>query len=98
MSNAERIYGIAVNHTQTVQVCIDRLHELGRKHATQTIDRKVPKVSRPGDTTACCACAASGHAAAPPMSVMNSRRFTQSPCQHEARGRPGLRGRSLVRS
>jgi hypothetical protein len=28
---------------------------------------------------ACCARAASGHAAAPPSSVMNSRRFTRSP-------------------
>ena len=29
MSNAEHIYSIADNHAQTVQVCIDRLHELG---------------------------------------------------------------------
>jgi hypothetical protein len=27
----------------------------------------------------CCALAASGHAAAPPSSVMNARRFTRSP-------------------
>ena len=29
MSNAERIYSSAVNHAQTVQICIDRLHEFG---------------------------------------------------------------------
>jgi hypothetical protein len=29
MSSAEHIYSIADNHVQTVQVCIDRLHELG---------------------------------------------------------------------
>jgi hypothetical protein len=29
MSNAEHIYSIADTHVQTVQVCIDRLHELG---------------------------------------------------------------------
>jgi hypothetical protein len=33
----------------------------------------------------CCARAASGHAAAPPRSVMNSRRFTQSPRRRAAR-------------
>jgi len=29
MSNANHIYAIADSHAQTVQVCIDRLHELG---------------------------------------------------------------------
>jgi hypothetical protein len=29
MSNAKRIYDIADNHAHTVQLCIDRLHELG---------------------------------------------------------------------
>src|SRR5262249_5002253 len=29
MSGAKHIYSIANNHAQTVQVCIDRLHELG---------------------------------------------------------------------
>jgi hypothetical protein len=29
MSSAEHIYSIADNHARTVQVCIDRLHELG---------------------------------------------------------------------
>ena len=48
MSNAECVYGFAVNTPKRVQVCIDRLHELG--DATQTVDRKVAKVSRPGDT------------------------------------------------
>src|SRR5215475_11698255 len=29
MSNVEHLYSIADSHAQTVQVCIDRLHELG---------------------------------------------------------------------
>jgi hypothetical protein len=29
MNNAAHIYSIADNHVQTVQACIDRLHELG---------------------------------------------------------------------
>ena len=29
MTSAEQIYRIADNHAQTVQVCIDRLYELG---------------------------------------------------------------------
>ena len=50
MGNAEHIYSIADNHAQTVQVCIDRLHELGAKRATQIVDRKVARVGHPGDT------------------------------------------------
>ena len=29
MSRAQNVYNIADNHARTVQVCIDRLHELG---------------------------------------------------------------------
>src|SRR5262245_10084899 len=38
-----------------------------------------------GIFAACCACAANGHAAAPPSSVMNSRRFTASASRASAR-------------
>jgi len=48
MSNAKHIYSIANNHVQTVQVCIDRLHELGAKRATQIIDGKAAKVGQSG--------------------------------------------------
>src|SRR5262249_53851253 len=46
MSSAEHIYSIADNHAQTVQVCIDRLHELGANE--QSLDGKVAKVGDPG--------------------------------------------------
>jgi hypothetical protein len=50
MSSAKHIYRIADNHAHTVQVCIDRLHELGaNEQLTQTVDRKVAKVGQPGD-------------------------------------------------
>jgi hypothetical protein len=38
-----------------------------------------PKNPIVGSFPACCALAASGHAAAPPTSVMNSRRLTDCP-------------------
>jgi hypothetical protein len=39
MSSAKHIYSIANNHAQTVQVCIDRLHELGASaHAEQCLE------------------------------------------------------------
>src|SRR5262249_22838572 len=43
----------------------------------------------------CCAPAASGHAAATPTSVMNSRRFTRSPRRRTAGVAGGRRGRAL---
>ena len=52
MSNAERIYGIAVNHAQTVQVCIDRLHELGANEQLKVLTGRLQKLailSNPGD-------------------------------------------------
>ena len=44
-------------------------------------DQQAPRLLRNPTTgiAACCARAASGHAAAPPRSVMNSRRLTRSP-------------------
>ena len=42
---------MADDHAQTVQVCIDRLHELGAKRATQTVDQKVAKPSEPDRET-----------------------------------------------
>ena len=52
------------------------------------------------DTLAgCWACARSGHAAAaPPMSVMNSRRFIQSPRRRLPAASSALQGRGLWRS
>jgi hypothetical protein len=43
----------------------------------------VPRKPTVGSFPAFCARAARGHAAAPPSSVMNSRRFIQSPRQRE---------------
>jgi hypothetical protein len=52
MSNAEHIYSIADNHAQTVQACIDRLHELGAneqlKHLTERL-QKLAERATPGD-------------------------------------------------
>ena len=45
MSNAEHIYGIAVNHAQTVQVCIDRLHELGANEQLKLLTGKLQKLA-----------------------------------------------------
>ena len=50
-----------------------------------------PKNPMIGIFAGCCARAASGHAAAPPSSVMNSRRFTRSP---RRRGRAPSAGTS----
>src|SRR5262245_5911297 len=52
-----------------------------RKAATRDADAsREPGLTRPMTGTAgCCARAATGHAAAPPSSVMNSRRFIRSP-------------------
>jgi hypothetical protein len=47
MSNAERIYGIAVNHAQTVQVCIDRLHELGANTQLKLLTGRLQKLTPP---------------------------------------------------
>jgi hypothetical protein len=49
--------------------------------------------------SACCACAASGHAAAePPSSVMNSRRLTRSPRRRWPGASGGRRDRAPSQS
>jgi hypothetical protein len=52
MSSAERVYSIANNHAQTVQVCIDRLHELGATEQLTVLTGRLQKLairSNPGD-------------------------------------------------
>jgi hypothetical protein len=52
MSSAEHIYSIADNHTRTVQVCIDRLHELGANDQLKVLARRLRKLTAradPGD-------------------------------------------------
>jgi hypothetical protein len=52
MSNAEHIYSIADNHAQTVQVCIDRLHELGANEQLKLLTGRLQKLAvraTPGD-------------------------------------------------
>jgi hypothetical protein len=52
MSNAEHIYNIANDHAQTVQVCIDRLHELGANEQLKLLTRRLQKLAvraTPGD-------------------------------------------------
>jgi hypothetical protein len=52
MSIAEHIYGIADNHARTVQVCIDRLHELGANDQLKVLAGRLQKLTAradPGD-------------------------------------------------
>jgi hypothetical protein len=52
MSSAEHIYSIAENHAQTVQVCIDRLHELGANEQLKVLVGRLQKLTGradPGD-------------------------------------------------
>ena len=54
MSNAEHIYRIADDHAQTVQVCIDRLHELGANEQLKRLTARLQKLAvraAPGDNT-----------------------------------------------
>jgi len=44
MSNAEHIYNIATDHAQTVQVCIDRLHELGANEQLKLLTARLQKL------------------------------------------------------
>ena len=46
MSDAEHIYSIADNHAQTVQLCIDRLHELGANEQLKLLTARLQKVVR----------------------------------------------------
>jgi hypothetical protein len=45
MSSAEHIYSIADNHAQTVQVCIDRLHELGANEQLKVLNGRLRKLA-----------------------------------------------------
>jgi hypothetical protein len=52
MSSAEHIYSIADNHAQTVQVCIDRLHQLGANEQLRVLTGRLQKLAvraNPGD-------------------------------------------------
>jgi hypothetical protein len=52
MSSAEHIYSIADNHTRTVQVCIDRLQELGANDQLKVLAGRLRKLTAradPGD-------------------------------------------------
>ena len=52
MSSAEHIYSIANNHAQTVQVCIERLHELGANEQLKVLTGRLQKLTGradPGD-------------------------------------------------
>ena len=44
MSGAKHIYSIANNHVQTVQVCIDRLHELGANEQLKLLTGRLQKL------------------------------------------------------
>jgi hypothetical protein len=44
MSSAKHIYSIANNHAQTVQVCIDRLHELGENEQLKLLTGRLQKL------------------------------------------------------
>jgi len=45
MSNAEHIYSIADDHAQTVQVCIDRLHELGANEQLKRLTGRLQELA-----------------------------------------------------
>jgi len=52
MSGAKHIYSIADNHAQTVQVCIDRLHELGANEQLERLTGRLQELAvraTPGD-------------------------------------------------
>ena len=45
MSKPENIYNIADNHVRTVQVCIDRLHELGANEQLKMLTERLQKLA-----------------------------------------------------
>ena len=52
MSSAKDIYNIADNHAQTLQVCIDRLHELGANEQLKLLTGRLQELAieaKPGD-------------------------------------------------
>jgi len=67
-------------------------------HAAAPLFTTVQKRSIRRSRSACCARAASGHAAAAPSSVMNARLFTRSPRRRGRAGSAGFPGREPSRS
>ena len=52
MSSAEHVYSIADSHARTVQVCIDRLQELGANEQLKLLTGRLQKLAvraTPGD-------------------------------------------------
>jgi hypothetical protein len=52
MSSAKHIYSIADNHAQTIQVCIDRLHQLRANPQLKRLAERLQKLATqaaPGD-------------------------------------------------
>jgi hypothetical protein len=52
MSSAKHIHSIADNHAQTVQVCIDRLHQLRANQQLRRLARRLQELATqaaPGD-------------------------------------------------
>ena len=49
MTSAENIYSIADSHAQTVQVCIDRLHELGANDQLKVLAGRLQKLTARAD-------------------------------------------------
>jgi hypothetical protein len=45
MSDAEHIYNIADHHAQTVQVCVDRLQELGANEQLKRLTGRLQKLA-----------------------------------------------------
>ena len=45
MSSAKHIYSIADNHAQTVQVCIDRLHQLRANQQLKRLAERLQKLA-----------------------------------------------------
>ena len=45
MSRAENICNIADNHARTIQVCIDRLHELGANEQLKVLTERLQKLA-----------------------------------------------------
>ncbi len=45
MRRAENIYNIADNHARTVQVCIDRFHELGANEQLKVLTERLQKLA-----------------------------------------------------
>ena len=45
MSDAEHIYSIGDRHAQTIQVCVDRLQQLGANQQLKRLTRRLQKLA-----------------------------------------------------